>query len=618
MADNDGEQLCPICDSPLQPGSKKCGFCGTDLTIFDTESEAPKAAPEETPKEAPRDEPEVKPAAAEVERPDDTKVETVFFGESDAVETAAPTVEPVAEEKPEASVEPEVEAELAEVKEESQPVTEPSTPEPQAEELEAVAEAESAPVETFFECPECGGRVEASAKSCPSCDVMFADEGVDMFQCPACSTLVKVDATSCPGCGAMFVESEEELAKAQPAVTASPSEIPEPKTELEAPVSEVVIESEDEADTEVAEAKDESDKKSLFGGLFGRMKRKRQPESDDEEIPGQRIEFPSILRRGRKGAEEPAEAEPELESVEEEPVEVELEAELNVEPEPESKLETEPAPAAVPEPVASPAPEPVQPPARDKTKGRELARLTAEIQPLMRLAIGKGVDVSKSRKLVDEGAMSVRAREMDPALESVRRARETLLESLQDSVEQMVVDLRAEAKVAMVLGGEVSRANAYLDELEKAGRTGDYEAMYVYADKVKNELLPITGRYNESKQKISSLRSLMSDSEIINVNTKEVRVMLAEAATSFESNDFDKVDLTVKSATDKLFVGIEPRLGEEIRRARDQLVELKERNQNITPMITVLKSARTLMKSKDYPQALKEMREFKDMVRKAQ
>jgi len=234
------------------------------------------------------------------------------------------------------------------------------------------------------------------------------------------------------------------------------------------------------------------------------------------------------------------------------------------------------------------------------------------------LAIEKGVDVSKSRKLVDEGAISVRARKLDPALESVRRARETLLESLQDSVEQMVTDLRAEANVATALGGEVSRANAYLDELEKAGKTGDYEAMYVYADKVKNELLPITGRYNESKQKISSLRNLMSDSEIITVNTKEVRAMLAEAAKSFDSNDFDKVDLTVKSATDKLFTGIEPRLGEEIRRARDQLVELKERGQNITPMITVLKSARSMMKSKDYPQALREIREFKEQVRKAQ
>lgn len=607
MAGNEGEQLCPICDSPLQPGSKKCGFCGTDLTIFDIESEAPKETPEETLKGAPKEEPEVSPAAAEADKPDDTKVETVFFGESDAVEAAAPGIESVTGETPETQVEPEsgsepapesepeVEVEPTEVKEESHPDT------------GSVAEAEPTSAESYFECPECGGRVEASAKTCPSCGVMFADEGVDMFQCPACSTLVKVDATSCTGCGAMFVESEEELAQTQPAVRASPSEVPEPKIELEVAVSEVVMEPEEGTDVEAAEAEDELDKKGLFGGLFGKRKRKRQP-ADDEGIPRQSIEFPSILGRMRRGAEEPAEVEPELGQVEAEPAEVEP----DIEPEPEFKPGPEPAP------VAAPAPEPVQPPVRDKTKGRELARLTAEIQPLMRLAIGKGVDVSKSRKLVDEGAMSVRAREMDQALESVRRARETLLESLQDSVGQVIADLRAEAKVATVLGGDVSRANAYLDELEKAGKTGDYEAMYVYADKVKNELLPITGRYNEAKQKISSLRSLVSDSEIINVNTKEVRVMLAEASKSFESNDFDKVDLTVRSATDKLYTGIEPRLGEEIRRARDQLVDLKEHGQNITPMITVLKSARTMMKSKDYPQALKEMREFKDQVRKAQ
>lgn len=618
MAGNEGEQLCPICDSPLEPGSKKCGFCGTDLTIFGIESEAPK------------EEIAAKPAAADAEKPDDSKVETVFFGESSAVEAAPPAVEPVAEDVPETPVEPlqepepgpeptpEAQPETAEVEERPEPVTEPVTPEPKVEEPEAEVEAEPAQAEAFFECPECGGRVEASAKSCPACGVMFADEGVDMFQCPACSTLVRVDAKACPGCGAMFVESEEELA--QTTAAAPPSEVPESKTELEAPVSEVVVGQEEGVEGEVAEAKSEPDKKGLLGGLFGKKRRKRQPDVDEDGTPDHRIEFPSILRRGR--TEEPAEAEaevePEPESVEAEAVEAETAVEPEAEPEPGSKPEPEPAPATVSEPVATPPPKPVQPPARDKTKGRELARLTAEIQPLMRLAIGRGVDVSKSRKLVDEGAMSVRARDMDKALDSVRRARETLMESLQGSVEQMIAGLRAEAKVATALGGEVSRATAYLAELEKAGKTGDYEAMYVYADKVKNELLPITGRYNESKEKITSLRSLMSDSEIINVNTKEVRAMLAEAAASFESNDFDKVDLTVKSATDKLFTGIEPRLGEEIRRARDRLVELKERGQNITPMITVLKSARTMMKSKDFPQALKEMREFKNMVKKAQ
>ncbi len=37
---------------------------------------------------------------------------------------------------------------------------------------------------------------------------------------------------------------------------------------------------------------------------------------------------------------------------------------------------------------------------------------------------------------------------------------------------------------------------------------------------------------------------------------------------------------------------------------------------NITPMITVLKSATNLMKAGDYSQAIKEMREFRTMMKK--
>lgn len=569
---------------------------------------------------APKEELRVEPKAVEAEEaeePIDTKLDEVFFGATEDAEAPLPVVGPEAEEAPAAEPEPEPVAmpEPSEAEERPSTAVEPEKEVPDAEASEAAVVTEPATAEAFFECPECGGRVEASARSCPNCGVIFADEGADMFQCPACNTLVNVDAKSCSGCGAMFVESEEEVTQArqEPVAAAPPSPVPEPHVELEVPVSEVVIEQEE---IEVEEA---TQKKSRFGGLFGKKKKKRQQEAEDEDAPEHRMEFPSILRgRSRKDSEGMTEAESAEEAAEVNGEEVEPEPSFAAEPEeegPEPMPETvAPAPS---EPVPEPSPKP-SPPARDRSKGKELARLTAEIQPLMRLALEKGVDISESRKLVDEGAMSVRARDMDPALESVKRAKETLLKSLQGSVEQLLSDLRAEVRVATALGGEASRASAYLDELEKAGKTGDYEAMYVYAGKVKNELLPITGRYNESKQKISSLRNLVSDSEIINVNTKDARTMLAEAAKAFESNDFDKVDLTVKSATDRLYGDIAPRLDDEIKRSRNQLVELKERGHNITTMITVLKSARSLMKSKDYAQALKEMREFKDQVRKAQ
>jgi hypothetical protein len=590
-----GERLCPICDSPLEPGSKKCGFCGTDLTIFDAESDTPKEEPK----------------VETTEESTGSRLEEIFFGseEEERAEAAADTtIEPEVEEIPEPA-EQEAGPEPEEVRPETETTAEPSVEEPALESVEEPAEAAAPEAEQFFECPECGGKVGMSAKSCPSCGVVFADEGADMFQCPACNTLVDINATSCPGCGAIFVESEEEAAKEPESQTEGPpSPVQQPHLELEKPVSEVLIEPEIAPAEE--EAEEEPERKGLFGGLFGKKKKKRQ--EADEEAADAKPEFPSILRRAR--VEEDLEAEIEVAPEEERPVEIEPEAEVEEEVAPERR----PEPLTTPEPVVAPPTKPLPQVPRDKTKGKELARLTAEIQPLMRLAIEKGIDVSKSRKLVDEGAMSVRARQMDKALECVREARETVLESMTSSIEQMATDLRTEVKVARALGGEVSRANAYLDELEKARKTGDFEAVFVYADKMKNELLPITGRYNESKQKISSLRNLIADSEVINVNTKDARTMLTDAARAFESNDFDRVDLTVRSATDRLFKDVEPRMEEEIRRARDLLVELKGRGQNITPMITALKSARTLMKSKDYPQALREMREFKDQVRRAQ
>ena len=611
MTGKKGERLCPICDSPLEPGAKKCSFCGTDLSIFDTESEAPKEEPKAEPAES----------AETGEEPAESKLDEVFFGlDEEEPSAAASPAEP--EPEPEETPEPEpVKPEPEPVEAEPEPVEteQPAAEEVEPEVVEQPAESATPSEEGFFECPECGGRVESSAGSCPNCGVIFADEGADMFQCPACNTLVDVNAKSCPGCGAIFVESDEETTREpEPVVPVTPRPAAQAKVELEQPVSEVVIEPEEEPSEEAAE--EEPERKGLFGGIFGKKKRKkREPEEEEAHEEG-RLEFPSILRRGRSEAEEsepveepPTAAEPE-EVTEREP-EVVVAPTREPEPEPEPMVEERPKPAP---PPAAPSTKPMPTPPKDRTKGKELARLTAEIQPLMRLAIEKGIDVSKSRKLVDEGAMSVRARQMDEALESVRKARETLLESMTAGIEEMANDLKAEVKVAKTLGGEVSRATTYLSELEKARKSGDFEAVYVYADKMRNELLPITGRYNESKQKITSLRNLVADAEVINVNTKDARALLTDAARAFETNDFDKVDLSVKGATDKLYKDIEPRMDEEIRRARDLLVDLKERGHNITPLITVLKSARTLMKSKDYQQALREMRDFKEQVRRAQ
>jgi cellobiose-specific phosphotransferase system component IIA len=578
LAESSGNKLCPICDSPLQPGSKKCGFCGTDLSIFDIETELPK-----------QPEPVVAPPPPRVSV--ESRIEEIFS--KPLIQERPPAPEPKPVPSPKAVP--------------SAPVREPEPvrvlpPEPKPEPKPQPAPRAPAKRVEYFECPECGSSVETTANSCPKCGVLFAEEGAEMFQCPACNTLVSVDATTCPGCGAIFVEPE-----AQAATVAE-----EPRKELEPAVEEV---------------------KAALEPIKEEMKEEPEPKLEEGEKKG----FMRWFKRGKKDEKEPEKTEePEEEKMEPEkakpaptpapPPTVRIEPARAPKPRVEGEVqirEVRPGPAAETVPSIQPKPQPSPAPApprevtaQGKDKGRDLARMVAEMKPLLALAREKDVDIGESKGLIDEAATAGRERQLDRAIELVQESKNMLLAKVDAQLSDQIMKLNEEIKVAREFGGDISKATMYIQEVAKARGAGDIEAAYVYADKVKMELLPITGRYNDSKRKIASAKQLVADCEAFIVDTRDARRYIVEANKAFDSKDFDKVDALVKSSNESLAKVIPKRMNEEITAAKELLIDAKTRNVNISPMITVLKSATNLMKSGDYGQAVKEMREFRDMIKK--
>jgi len=382
-----------------------------------------------------------------------------------------------------------------------------------------------------------------------------------MFQCPACNTLVNVDAKSCPGCGAIFVEPEEEMPKA-PAP-------PPAKKDLEPPVTEV------KPPPKAAPAPPkEEEKKGLFGGLFKKSRK--------EEVPTPKPSKPSIQEKPTQ-APVPPRPMPEIRAPVEEPRRV--------------------------------APAPTIPSAM-KDKGKELARMVAEMKPLLSLAREKDVDIGESKQLIDQAAIAGRERQLDRAIELVVKSKSILMRAIDGQLAKEIARLNEEIRVAREFGGDISRASTYVQEVARARSSGDVEASYVYVDKVKKELLPITGRYNESRKKLANFKQLISDAESFLVDTKEARGLMVDAAKAMDSKDFDRLESLIKTAQEKLYMAIPARMNDEMRKAKDDLLDAKMKNVNITPMITILKSATNLMKAGDYAQALREMREFKDMMKK--
>ncbi|MBN1677220.1 MAG: hypothetical protein JW880_01640 [Candidatus Thermoplasmatota archaeon] len=551
MPDPSGGKLCPICDSPLQPGSRKCGFCGTDLSIFDTDLEASTGAPEPPPSAA--------------EKPSiHAKVEEVLS-------KPAPAPEPrIVREVPEPAPEP-IEPVVAEpVAAEPEPVKEP----------EPIVE-QPAPVE-YFECPQCGAHVETTASSCPKCGVLFAEEGADMFQCPACNTLVSVDAASCPGCGAIFVEPESEAAQE---ILLEETRAPAPERPEAAPSVERVAPRAAQKEPEPVE-----EKPSVVRGLFGKLRlgrkekpSEREPEARPEPSPVPKAEGPRVSKR------------PEPRPV-------------STAPEAYEAPEVQQRPFA-PAPAAAGAP-PV------KDKGKELARMVAEMKPLLALARERDVTIGESKDLIDEAAVAGRERQLDNAIDLVQKSKAVLMVRIDGHLGQTISQLSEDMKVAREFGGDISRAATYMQELARARAAKDIEAAFVYVDKVEKELVPITGRYNEARKKTASAKQFISDCEMFLVDTKDARRLLVEANKAFEAKDFDRLDTHLKSINETLYKAIPARMNEEMVKAREDLLEAKVKGVNITPMLTVLKSATSLMKSGDYSQAIREMREFKTMMKK--
>jgi len=563
-----GNKLCPICDSPLQPGSKKCGFCGTDLSIFDIETELPEKTEPVVPSSPP-------PRVSLESRVAEIFTRPVIQERPPVREQPRPAPPPPKAEPPKPAPQPEPKK--------APPAPEP-TPEPKPQPLAREVE--------YFECPECGTTVETAATSCPKCGVLFAEEGAEMFQCPACNTLVSVDATSCPGCGALFVEPEEAAPAPKKEIEAA-VEMPKPAPE---PVKH-------EVKAEPEKPKEEEGEKKGFMRWFKRGKKEEAPEHHEEpEKP--------------KPAPAPTPA-PTMTRIEPTPAPSPKPSEVRIKEARPEPVVQRPAPAVEVRPKPAPAPAPAAAaPSLGKDKGKDLARMVAEMKPLLALAREKDVDIGESKQLIDEAATAGRERQLDKAIELVQESKNMLMARIDAQLSDQIMKLNEEIKVAREFGGDISRATVYIQEVAKARGSGDIEAAYVYADKVKLELLPITGRYNESKRKISSTKQLIADCEAFIVDTREARKALVEANKAFDVKDFDKVDSLVKTANDSLAKVIPKRMNEEIASAKELLIDAKTRNVNISPMITVLKSATSLMKSGDYGQAVKEMREFREMIRK--
>jgi len=529
-------RLCPICDSPIEKGAKKCSFCGTDLTIFGSESEGAQQQEERLVKDS-------QPAV-------ETKAPTPAYAPSAA--QAAPA-------KPAA---------------------------PPAPKVEPAAQAAE---EALFQCPNCNGMVKESDTVCPHCGAMFVEDETAQFECPACGTLVNADATTCSGCGAIFVEDEAAATEATPAAA---QEAPKQA----APAAQPAIPGEEEVVLVSEGTKGEEAEDADVHRIVSQIKEERGQEVGAVK----KVKKPGIggILRGGKREEAPAKR--------------------IVQP------SAGPAAAGAPRPAAAPALAISLPPMTKrqiptdpKDQGRELAKLVNDVRSLLNIATEKGIIMDESKDLLDRAIAAGRERQLNQALTMVINAEEKLNTRLRDYVVASFSSLQEEMAVAARLGGNTAKGEVFSKEAKRAAETPDYQAAFVFIDKAKAELAPITGKYNTVRDLIRKYERLVRDSRAVGIDNEPLKDTLEEAKRAFEVLNFEKAESIARGSTGEIMSQVKDRIGPEIDKAKQMLVEVKMKAESgVGPQITILKSAIKAYKEENYLEALAEIKRFKKEMKK--
>ena len=399
------------------------------------------------------------------------------------------------------------------------------------------------------ETPE-SDEVLAEPKSTPATET--AKDLGERFLCPVCETLVAEGATVCPGCGAEFAEGVA--------------------TEYEC---------------------------SVCGG----------------SVPADADRCPSCGARFTEEGKPPASTAPVIET-EREPAEAI-----------EKFRPAAPAATIVPETLpAKAARTPLQkridqlrrsrrdaerriPSGDRKILYRELPKLVNEVKPLLVSAKRIGLEIEDGRRIINDAIQAGKSRDIERAVTLIADARRALDIAFVDFICGRIDTLLQELRVAKGDAG-VQAATPELFEAVSRLEAGDYDVAWDMYEAALDTFQSEAKDFHEARKILDDGDRLSREVRATGMDLRDSERLLRQGRESLEQRDVEVAFRLGKQAQDQLMRDVPSIVQEEIRKARNELLELKVRGNDLSKPIGILKDATKFVKQEAWGEALRQIREF--------
>ncbi|MFQ6127847.1 MAG: hypothetical protein ACE5QW_02960 [Thermoplasmata archaeon] len=408
-------------------------------------------------------------------------------------------------------------------------------------------------------------------KSLGKNETVVKEEEVVEFECPVCGASVAADATVCPGCDAKFAEEAE--------------------AEFECPACHAAV---------AADATS-----CLSCGVEFEVEEEVAPEAEEVEEREEFEEGEAILVPEKPPEEEVAE------EIEEEPLELEVPEEPEVEAlVPEiSVLERARAKRE-----ARRARE-VEEEEDIRTLYRNLPKLVNEVKPMLISAKKLGIDITASRKLISEAIAAGKRRDIRKAVGLVKQSKMDLEDAFTEQIAESIESFREEVKDAKKLGADIGKIEEMVESSILSLENEDFEGSIKDLQSAKKEFEKVGAGLTTAKDSLKEASQLISDAAFFDIDVSESEHLYKEGTDALKRKEWDVASLFAKQSKEKLIERMPAKLVEEIRNARDTLLELKVRGGDLRRPIQILKKASTTLRDERYVDSLRLLKVFRKEIR---
>ena len=246
-----------------------------------------------------------------------------------------------------------------------------------------------------------------------------------------------------------------------------------------------------------------------------------------------------------------------------------------------------------------------------KSLYKELPRLVNDVKPMLLGARKVGVDIEEPKRLINEAIAAGKGREIDRAVALVSQSKAALERSFTEQIvsraEGVLADIEkagtrgpAAAAVGILLGDSIAR----LDQ-------GDFLSASERVDAARDEFEKLAGGYHKAKETLRSAEALAEDGRTFNLDVREAEKCIRLGREALGRREYDSAVKLANRARGAVMKILPDFLNDEMKRARDKLLDMKVRGGDLTRPIGILKQASIHLKREEYGDAMRYVRMFR-------